>query len=229
MARILVVEDQAELAGLLARNLEVEGFEARVVGDGREALPLARSWDPDLVILDLMLPGMDGYEVLRGLRSERRRTPVIILTARAEGADKVRGFRLDADQYVTKPFHLLELLERVHALLRRAAAERSAPAGGPIAFGEVEVDPASHTVRRAGSEVQLSPKAFALLLALVRRQGRVAHRVELLREVWGYQALVLSRTVDSHVAELRRKLEADPANPRHILTVFKTGYRFSAS
>ena len=228
MPRILVVEDQADLAGLLARNLELERFEVRVVGDGREALPLARAWEPDLVILDLMLPGMDGYEVLRGLRAERRRVPVIILTARAEEADKVRGFRLDADQYVTKPFGLLELLERVHALLRRAAVEQNPPAGH-LAFGEIVVDPATHTVTRAGAPVQLSPKAFALLLALVRRQGRVAHRVELLREVWGYQALVLSRTVDSHVAELRRKLEADPASPRHILTVFKTGYRFSAS
>ena len=227
MPRILVVEDQTEMAQLLGRNLELEGFEVRTLGDGREVLPLARSWDPDLVILDLMLPGLDGYEVLRGLRSLRRRIPVIILSARGEEADKIRGFRLDADQYVTKPFGLLELLERVHALLRRASTDRGGESG-QIEFDGIVVDPASHTVTRDGEPVPLSPKAFALLLALMRREGAVVSRTALLREVWGYQALVLSRTVDSHVAELRRKLERDPATPRHILTVFKTGYRFSA-
>lgn len=225
-ARILVVEDQPELAELVARNLTLEGFEVRTVADGREVLPLVQSWRPALVILDLMLPGLDGYEVLRGLRGAHRKMPVIILSARAEEADKVRGFRLDADQYVTKPFGLLELLERVHALLRRAAAADTAAASEHIAFGNIVVDTASHTVTRGGEPVTLSPKAFALLLALVRRDGAVVHRTALLREVWGYQALVLSRTVDSHIAELRRKLEADPAHPRHIITVFKTGYRF---
>lgn len=227
MARILVVEDQADLADLVARNLVIEGFEVRTVADGRQVLPLVRSWQPDLVILDLMLPGMDGFEVLRGLRGADRRLPVIILSARAEEADKVRGFRLDADQYVTKPFGLLELLERVHALLRRAAAADADVGAERIVFGDIVVDTASHTVTRAGAPVTLSPKAFSLLVALVRHGGAVVHRTALLREVWGYQALVLSRTVDSHVAELRRKLEDDPANPRHIITVFKTGYRFT--
>ena len=204
----------------------MEGFEARTVADGRAVLPLVRSWRPDLMILDLMLPGMDGFEVLRGLRGFDRRLPVIILSARGEEADKVRGFRLDADQYVTKPFGLLELLERVHGLLRRAAAAADDAATEQITFGDIAVDTASHTITRDGEPVTLSPKAFALLLALVRHDGAVIHRTALLREVWGYQALVLSRTVDSHVAELRRKLEADPAHPRHIITVFKTGYRF---
>jgi two-component system response regulator MtrA len=226
MTRIAVVEDQPELAELVARNLVLEGFEVRTVADGRAVLPLVRSWRPDLVILDLMLPGMDGFEVLRGLRGFDRRLPVIILSARGEEADKVRGFRLDADQYVTKPFGLLELLERVHGLLRRAAAAAEDAATERITFGDISVDTASHTITRAGEPVTLSPKAFALLLALVRHDGAVIHRTALLREVWGYQALVLSRTVDSHVAELRRKLETDPAHPRHIITVFKTGYRF---
>lgn len=225
MARIAVVEDQPELAELVARNLVLEGFEVRTIGDGRAVLPLVRSWRPDLVILDLMLPGMDGFEVLRGLRGFDRRLPVIILSARGEEADKVRGFRLDADQYVTKPFGLLELLERVHGLLRRAAAAAEDAATERITFGNITVDTASHTITRAGEQVTLSPKAFALLLALVRHDGAVIHRTALLREVWGYQALVLSRTVDSHIAELRRKLETDPAHPRHIITVFKTGYR----
>lgn len=226
-SRILVVEDQREMADLIARNLTIEGFDVRTAGDGREVVPLARSWRPDLVILDLMLPGIDGFEVLRGLRAEFGRVPVIILSARGEETDKIRGFRLDADQYVTKPFGLVELLERVHALLRRSAAVPTvATDSEQISFGTVAVDPRAHSVTRSGKPVALSPKAFALLLALIRRNGAVAPRAQLLREVWGYQALVLSRTVDSHVAELRRKLEDDPANPRHIVTVYKTGYRF---
>lgn len=228
MPRILVVEDQRDLAELVARNLTLDGFEARTVSDGREVVPLVHSWRPDLVILDLMLPGLDGFEVLRALRGIHQRLPVIIVSARDAEADKVRGFRLDADQYVTKPFGLVELLERVHALLRRAAIPVAAGDDERIMFGDVIVDPATHAVTRGGEDVSLSPKAFSLLLALVRRGGAVAHRNVLLREVWGYQALVLSRTVDTHVAELRRKLELDPAEPRHILTVYKTGYRFQA-
>ena len=225
MARVLVVEDQRDLAALLVHNLALEGLDVRTVGDGRDVLELVRSWVPDLVILDLMLPGLDGFEVLRGIRGHTRELPVIILSARSEEHDKIRGFRLDADQYVTKPFSLVELLERTHALLRRGA--RAASNGQPslLAFGDVTVDESSRTVTRGGEAVGLPPKAFDLLLALARRDGRVASRVELLREVWGYGPLVLSRTVDSHIAELRRKLEADPANPRHIVTVFKTGYR----
>lgn len=224
MTRLLVVEDQPDLADLLAQNLRAEGFDVRAVGDGREVLPLIQSWVPDLVILDLTLPGLDGFEVLRQLRARDRLVPVIILSARSAEADKVRGFRLDADQYVTKPFGLIELLERVHALLRRR--QLPTETADVQVFGDVVIDRAARVATRQGRDVGLSPKAFDLLLALVGRNGAVATRVELLREVWGYQALVLSRTVDSHVAELRKKLEADPANPRHVLTVFKTGYRF---
>ncbi|HUF29562.1 MAG TPA: response regulator transcription factor [Gemmatimonadaceae bacterium] len=225
MARVLVVEDQRDLAALLVHNLALEGLDVRAVGDGREVLELVRSWVPDLVILDLMLPGLDGFEVLRGIRGHTRELPVIILSARGEEHDKIRGFRLDADQYVTKPFSLVELLERIRALLRRGA--RAAANGQPalIAFGNIAVDESSRMVTRGGEAVGLPPKAFDLLLALARRDGSVASRVELLREVWGYGPLVMSRTVDSHIAELRRKLETDPANPRHIITVFKTGYR----
>lgn len=226
-SRVLVVEDQPELAELLAHNLRLEGLEVRTVYDGREALGAHATFDPDLVILDLMLPGLDGFEVLRTLRGRSRDLPVIILSARGEEQDKIRGFRLDADQYVTKPFSLLELLERVHALLRRRAvrAEGAAPETR-LSFGTVEVDTDARTVCNDGREVSLSPKAFDLLLALMRREGRVATRVELLREVWGYGPLVLSRTVDSHVMELRRKLERDPADPQHLVTVYKVGYRF---
>ena len=227
MARVLVVEDQRDLAELLAHNLRVEGLDARVVGDGNEAVRVADTWSPDLVILDLMLPGRDGFEVLRALRGRTRETPVLILSARGEEEDKIRGFRLDADQYVTKPFSLPELLERVHALLRRRAQLTATPAQETIIeFGAVRVDPAARTVTVNGVAAALTPKAFDLLVALIRREGRVTSRVELLREVWGYGPLVLSRTVDSHVAELRRKIEPDADAPRHILTVYKAGYRF---
>jgi two-component system, OmpR family, alkaline phosphatase synthesis response regulator PhoP len=224
MSRILVVEDNENLAYGLSTSLELEGHRVEVASDGVEGLRLAREGEPDLVILDLMLPGMDGYRVLKALREEGNEVPVIILTARGEETDKVLGFRLGADDYVTKPFGLLELLARVSALLRRAA--RAAPAETPVErFGEVEVEPASRTVRRAGEVVGLAPKEFALLLALLRREGAVASRLELLQEVWGHRAAVMTRTVDMHVAELRRKLEADPAEPRHLLTVRKVGYR----
>ena len=229
MARILVVEDNTALAEGIAYNLRHEQHEARVAEDGRMGLQLAREWKPDLMILDLMLPEMDGYEVLGSIRKEGNRVPVIILTARGEEADKVRGFRLDADQYVTKPFGVLELLERVAMLLRRSGAHNGAGAEHDcIRFADVVVDTNARTVKKGGQLCTLTPKAFELLLALIKRDGSVATRQELLKEVWGYGAFVLSRTVDSHVAELRRKLETDPARPQHILTVWKVGYRFEA-
>jgi two-component system alkaline phosphatase synthesis response regulator PhoP len=224
MSRILVVEDNADLAAGIEYNLKLEGYEVRVAQDGRAALRLVDEWKPDLVLLDLMLPEVDGYRVLQEVRSSGIRTPVLILTARGEEADKVRGFRLDADQYVTKPFGILELLERVAALLRRSTRDGAAPAT-TLAFGDVSVDLGSRTVSRAGRPVALTPKAYELLLALVRRGGRVASRAELLKEVWGYGAFIMTRTVDSHVAELRRKVD-DPTNPHHIITVWKVGYRF---
>jgi DNA-binding response OmpR family regulator len=224
-ARILVVEDNPDLAYGLRNNLEIEGYDVEVAGDGPTGLAQARAASPDLIILDLMLPGMDGYRVLRALRDEGRRMPVLILTARGEESDKVRGLRLGADDYVTKPFGVLELLARVEALLRRAPTGNGAAPSPPERFGDIDIIPASRTVTRQGRPVPLTPKEYDLLLALLKRHGAVATRLELLTEVWGYSAEVLSRTVDTHVAELRRKLEADPAAPRHILTVRKAGYR----
>lgn len=223
--RILIVEDNTDFADGLRYNLQLEGYTVEVLGDGPAAIERVRVAAPDLMILDLMLPGADGYEVLRTVRQAGARLPVIILSARGEEADKVRGFRLDADQYVTKPVGLLELLERVRALLRRSepVAEGS---GERIGFGLVHVDPAARAVSVDGKPVSLSPKAFDLMLALIRRRGAVASRAELLAEVWGAAQDVFTRTVDSHMAELRRKLEADPAEPRHFLTVWKSGYRF---
>ncbi len=228
--RILVIEDNPDLAYGLRNNLEIEGYEVEVAKDGAKGLSRARAARPDLVVLDLMLPGMDGFRVLRSLREDGIAMPVLILTARGEEADKVRGLRLGADDYVTKPFGVLELLARIEALLRRVTAPRKN--GGPPGpslekFGEIEVLTPSRTVLRNGAPVPLTPKEYDLLMALLQRDGACITRSELLIEVWGYSAEVMSRTVDTHVAELRRKLERDPANPKHIITVRKTGYRLA--
>lgn len=229
MTRILIVEDNRNLATGLRNNLEIEGYEVHVAADGTSGLALARSVAPDLIVLDLMLPGMDGYRVLRTLREEGADTPVLILSARGEETDKVLGFHLGADDYVAKPFGLLELLARVDALLRRAAASRvKSKLTDRVSFGDVEVNPGTHDVRRRGEPVTLRPKEYDLLIALLQRRGQVVSRGELLEEVWGYSGEVYSRTVDTHVAELRRKLEDNAAEPRHILTVRKTGYRIQS-
>jgi DNA-binding response OmpR family regulator len=224
---ILIVEDNDDLARGLANNLEIDGFNVEIVRDGTRGLERARLSHPDLIILDLMLPGMDGYRVLSSLRDRADDVPVLILTARTEEKDKVRGFREGADDYVTKPFGLLELIGRVHALIRRSktARDRIERTEPPFKFGNVEVVPGTHDVFVDGSPVSLRPKEYELLIALFRRRGSVVGRLELLREVWGYGEDVVSRTVDTHVGELRRKLERDPAEPRHIITVRKTGYR----
>lgn len=229
MARILIVEDNQNLALGLRTNLEFEGHEAEIARDGTGGLIRARTRSHDLVVLDLMLPAMDGFRVLETLRSEGITTPVLVLTARGDEADKVRGLRGGADDYVTKPFALRELLARVAALLRRTAtfAEGRPAALGDVRFGDVAVHPATRVVTRAGRPVPLRPKEYDLLGALLRHEGRVVGRAELLREVWGYHESVLSRTLDTHVGELRRKLEEDPAAPRHILTVRKAGYRLA--
>ena len=226
MTRVLVVEDNPDLAFGLRNNLEIEGYSVDVAADGAKGLARAKETRPDLIILDLMLPGMDGYRVLRALRDADLGMPVLILTARGEEADKVLGFRLGADDYVTKPFGVLELLARVDALLRRTSGRAAPDSNGEALqqFGEIEVDASARAVRRCGRQVELTPMEFDLLLALLRRRGAVASRLDLLREVWGYSSSVQSRTVDTHIAELRRKLEGGAAS-RHIVTVRKAGYR----
>ena len=229
MARVLIVEDNRNLAHGLRTNLEFEGHRAEIASDGEAGLRRARSGEHDIVVLDLMLPELDGYRILETLRREGHTVPVLVLTARGDEADKVRGLDSGADDYVTKPFALRELLARVAALLRRSAARAPEPSNATaICFGDVELDPAIREVRRAGAPVALRPKEYDLLHALARREGRLAERGELLREVWGYHESVLSRTLDTHIGELRRKLEADPSAPRHILTVRKAGYRLVA-
>ncbi len=230
MARVLIVEDNRNLAHGLLTNLEFEGHRAEIASDGDAGLQRARSGEHDIVVLDLMLPELDGYRILETLRREGHTVPVLVLTARGDEADKVRGLETGADDYVTKPFALRELLARVAALLRRSAGRTSVgPAAAAIRFGDVELDPAIREVRRGGAPVALRPKEYDLLQALARREGRLAERAELLREVWGYHESVLSRTLDTHIGELRRKLEADPSAPRHILTVRKAGYRLAGA
>jgi len=239
MTRVLVVEDNADLAFAVTTALQSEGFDVAVAGTGPEGVERARERDADLIILDLMLPGFDGYRVIRTLRGEGIETPILVLTARGEEADKVRGLRLGADDYVTKPFGAMELLARVEALLRRsrlstagaATAAMAATAAGTTAptvdrFGEVEVNRMARTVKRRGEPVALTPKEFDLLVALMDRAGAVVPRSDLLSAVWGYQPDVSTRTVDLHVFELRAKLEPNPAQPVHIITVRKAGYRF---
>ncbi len=231
MIRILLIEDNLDLAFGLRNNLEIEGYEVETAENGKSGLEAFSRANPDLLILDLMLPELDGFRVLRSIRQQGHSTPVLLLTAKGEEADKVRGLRMGADDYVTKPFGLLELLARVEALLRRAnagAASANSATSKPLGiqrFGMIEVDPAARTVSRESKAVELAPKEFDLLMALLHARGAVVSRLQLMREVWGYSAAVVSRTVDTHVAELRRKLEENPAVPRHILTVRKTGYR----
>jgi two-component system alkaline phosphatase synthesis response regulator PhoP len=223
LARILVIEDNEDLAFGLRNNLEIEGYGVELATDGRSGLNRAREFQPDLIVLDLMLPSLDGYRVLRELRQDGNSVPVVILTARAEEADKIRGFRLGADDYVTKPFGILELIARVEAVMRRSGgAARPAHA---VQFGDVTIDAGTRTVRKGDRVVALTPMEFNLLLALANRQGAVVSRLDLLREVWGHASTVLTRTVDTHVGELRRKLEDDPSQPRYILTSRKAGYR----
>jgi two-component system alkaline phosphatase synthesis response regulator PhoP len=225
--RILIVEDNRNLVLGLRHNLELEGHRVEAAYSGTAGLERARARAVDLIILDLMIPRPDGYQILRTIREEGVETPVIVLTARGTEEDKVRGLRLGADDYVTKPFGLLELLARVDAIRRRVRLSAGAPERdtSPITIGGIRIEPATRTVCREGEPVELRPKEFELLLALARRDGEVVSRYELLEEVWGYGADVVSRTVDTHIGQLRAKLERNPAVPRLILTVRKSGYR----
>ena len=226
MSRILVIEDSRDLALGLRTNLEIEGHEVLVAADGEEGLAAAASWRPDLVILDLMIPRVDGFTVLQRLRRGDAETPVLILTARAAEVDKVRGLRSGADDYLTKPFGLMEFLARVESLLRRGAGSAATGMQRQYRFGAVELDTVARRVCRSGVEIGLSPREYELLLELVRHTGQVVTRQQLLRRVWGHQAVVASRTIDTHVAELRRKLGGVSGEPRLIATIRKVGYRF---
>ena len=234
--RILVVEDEPDLRTGLQHNLELEGFAVDVAGDGKTALRKAMHDNPDLVLLDLMLPVMSGLDVLRQLRQAGKATPVIIVSAKGQDRDKVAGLELGADDYVTKPFGLAELLARVRAVLRRShvrvpgeeAAEPNATVAAVLRFPNLIVDFKRFTVTKDGEEIQLSRFEAEILRMLIDRRGEVVSRQDLLRKVWGYVHLPTTRTVDNHIARLRKKLERDVENPVHVVTVHGLGYRFES-
>ena len=220
MKRVLLVEDNPDLAFGLRTSLEVEGYEVLHADTGTSGLKLAREAAPDLLVLDLMLPEISGYEVLRRLRRAGGDMPVLIITAKGEEADKVQGFRLGADDYVVKPVGVLELLARVEALLRRTQPKATKAV---YRFGDLEVDGDRRTVAINGAEIELSPLEFDLLNTLAQRRGNLVSRAELLKEVWGYRSNIESRTVDTHIAKLRAKI--DRGDKSRIVTVRKKGYR----
>jgi two-component system alkaline phosphatase synthesis response regulator PhoP len=224
--RILLVEDEPGLVMTLSDRLRSEGYDIEAVGDGDSGLARALGESFDLIILDVMLPQRNGLDLCRDLRQHRNQTPVIMLTARGQIVDKVIGLKLGADDYLAKPFEMIELLARVEALLRRAPGESSPSEVGVYEFGAVHVDLRRSEVRRGGATVDLSALEFRLLRYFIEHRGETLARDVLLNEVWGYNALVSTRTVDVHVAWLRQKLEEYPRHPRHILTVHGLGYKF---
>ncbi len=222
MTRILVVEDEPGIAMPLEDDLKSEGYEVEVVGDGESATRRAREQSFDLILLDVMLPQKDGFDVCRELRRADRRTPIIMLTAKTQEAEKVLGLELGADDYITKPYSPRELRARIKAALRRATGEQ--PDVGR--FGDAEVDFTRCELRRAGQVIDLAPLEFKLLAAFVRRQGHVLTRQQLLDEVWGRETFVTDRVVDNQVTNLRKKIEVLPAQPRYLISVRGIGYRF---
>ncbi len=225
MAQILVVDDEATLLATLRFNLEREGFEVITSSDGGDALKLVDSEHPDLILLDLMLPGMHGFEVCRTLR-KRTSVPIVILTARTEEVDRVVGLELGADDYITKPFSMVELLAPVRACLRRAGEFRAADEPQVISSGSLAVDLSKREAAVDGTPIELKPKEFDLLVALMQNRGQTLTREQLLLRVWKYESLGSSRTVDVHIARLRQKIEDDPDRPIRIVTIRGTGYRF---
>jgi DNA-binding response OmpR family regulator len=228
MTTVLAIEDDLAILRGLADNLRFEGYDVITASDGESGYRLQKERKPDLIVLDLMLPRMSGFELCRKLRGEGIQTPILMLTARSEEPDRVLGLDLGADDYVTKPFSVRELMARVRALLRRT---QPGPEGTPdlpddLRFGDVEIDFRSYEARLNGKPVEMTRKEFAVLRFLASRAGQVVTRDDLLNEVWGYESYPSSRTVDNHVAGLRAKLERDPSQPGHIKTVHGVGYKF---
>ena len=224
MSLILAIEDDPAILRGLADNLRFESYEVVTATDGESGLKLIREKHPDLIILDLMLPKLSGYEVCRKVRAEGVQTPILMLTARGEEADRVLGLDLGADDYVAKPFSIRELLARIRAILRRSQPARAAIE--QLRFDDVAVNFVSYEATKGGAAVEMTPKEFSVLRLLASRPGEVVTRDELLNEVWGYENYPTTRTVDNHIASLRAKLERDAANPQHLRTVHGVGYKF---
>ena len=222
--RILIIEDEPAMVAGLRDNFEYEGYEVISADDGVAGLERVFADDPDLVVLDVMMPRMSGLDVCKQIKAGRPSVPVIMLTARGQEIDKVVGLELGADDYVTKPFSIRELMARIKAVLRRVPPQPAAPQ--VFRFGDVEVNTRSNEVRRSGTPVELSTKEFALLAYFVSHPGETLSRDRLLDAVWGYQNYPNTRTIDTHIVHLRHKLEPDPEEPRFILTVHGIGYKF---
>jgi DNA-binding response OmpR family regulator len=226
MTRILVVEDDPSIRMGLEDTLAAKGYQVEVVGKGGDGAEKALSGRYDLVVLDVMLPDIDGFEVLRRIRTSRgtaRRMPIIMLSARGAELDRVRGLELGADDYVTKPFSLMELLARVASVLRRAQGDSNEPVG--LAFGDIEIDLVRQVAVRGGKRIDLPSRAFAILKVFARRPGEVVSRDVLLDEAWGYEDYPNTRTVDNHLVKLRRALEDEPDKPRYLVTIHGAGYK----
>ncbi len=224
MKRILVIEDEPQMLLGLRDNLELEGYDVQTAADGDEGLHKASSTAPDLVILDIMLPKRNGFDVCRELRARNVSTPIVMLTARSAETDKVLGLELGADDYVTKPFSITELLARVRAVLRRSNPQR--PATETVRIGDIDFDFRLHQARRGQTRVEFTAREFELLRYLVQHVGQVVTREQILNDVWGYEEYPTTRTIDNFVAKLRQKIEKAPHAPEHILTIHGSGYKF---
>lgn len=230
MVDVLIIEDNKDLALGLKNNLEIEGYQVSCAIDGMQGLAALKEQTPKVIILDLMMPNLDGYGFLQRIESATTKPMVLILSARDTEMDKVRGLRLGADDFVTKPFGLMELIARVEALIRRQEQLNSQPGRLEkiVQINNLKINLASRQVLKSGIEVELAPKEFDLLTKLLENRGQAISRLELMKQVWGHQAAVESRTVDTHIGELRKKLETDCSQPQLIKTVRKVGYRIDA-
>ena len=227
--RVLIVEDDEAMSVALRDGFQYEGYAVTVAKDGEAGLQLATADAPDLILLDVMLPKMTGLDICRQLRGSGNGVPIIMLTARGQEIDKVLGLKLGADDYITKPFGFMELLARAEAVLRRA---RGPAAGLPAPletyrFGDVAIDFKHHEARKGGEPIDLSPREFQLLAYFIQHRGEIVTRETLLDTVWDYNAIPFTRTVDMHIAKLRKKIEDNPSDPRHIVTVHRLGYKFT--
>jgi DNA-binding response OmpR family regulator len=224
MTRILIIEDEPDMRRGLEDNLQYEGYTTISTGNGDEGLRLAREDSYDLIILDLMLPGMDGLDLCRQLKREGNPTPIIMLTAKGSESDRVMGLEVGADDYITKPFSLRELLARIKAILRRT--NRDIPHLKEYQFGDFYVNFERYEATKGNEPIELSPREFEILRLLAEHRGEIVSREMFLEEVWGYESLPSTRTVDNHIAKLRQKIEEDPERPKHIVTVHRMGYKF---
>lgn len=226
-ARVLIVEDDEAMSIALRDGFQYEGYSVTVAKDGEAGLKLATEDEPDLILLDVMLPKMTGLDICKQLRGDGNGVPIIMLTARGQEIDKVLGLKLGADDYITKPFGFMELLARAEAVLRRARGPAGGAAPETYRFGEVAIDFKRHEAKKAGQPIDLSPREFQLLAYFIQHKGEIVTREKLLDTVWDYNAIPFTRTVDMHIAKLRKKIEDNPSDPKHIVTVHRLGYKFT--